>query len=86
MRLGESIEKDMIAVRIGPDWRLVAVASPIYFAAHPRPKHPKDLVGHNCMNMRQSTGGGLYPWEFAKAGRSCESGLTDNLHSTRPTP
>jgi DNA-binding transcriptional LysR family regulator len=68
VRLGESVEKDMIAVRIGPDWRMVAVASPGYFAAHPKPGHPKDLVRHNCINMRQTTAGGLYAWEFAKDG------------------
>jgi DNA-binding transcriptional LysR family regulator len=69
IRLGESVQKDMIAVRIGPDWRLVAVASPSYFSAHPVPKHPQDLIGHNCINMRQATAGGLYAWEFAKGGQ-----------------
>jgi DNA-binding transcriptional LysR family regulator len=69
IRLGESVEKDMIAVRIGPGWRLVAVASPGYLAAHPRPEHPKDLVRHNCIKMRQSTAGGLYAWEFGKDGQ-----------------
>ncbi len=69
IRLGESVQKDMIAVRIGPDWRLVAVASPAYFSAHPVPKHPQDLIGHNCINMRQATAGGLYAWEFAKGGQ-----------------
>jgi DNA-binding transcriptional LysR family regulator len=69
VRLGESIDRDMIAVRIGPDWRLVAVASPEYFLRHPAPKTPQDLVGHVCINMRQTTVGGLYAWEFAKDGR-----------------
>lgn len=69
VRLGESIEKDMIAVRIGPDWRLVAVASPSYFAEHPAPQHPQDLIRHNCINMRQATAGGLYAWDFAKHGQ-----------------
>jgi len=69
VRLGESLDKDMIAVRIGPDWRLVAVASPDYFARHPEPQTPQDLVGHNCMNHRQSRPGGLYAWEFAKGNR-----------------
>jgi DNA-binding transcriptional LysR family regulator len=69
IRLGESVEKDMIAVRIGPGWRLVAVASPEYFATHTKPEHPKDLVRHNCINMRQSTAGGLYAWEFGKDGQ-----------------
>lgn len=66
VRLGESVEKDMIAVRIGPDWRLVAVASPEYFAARGKPAHPQELVGHSCINMRHETSGGLYAWEFEK--------------------
>lgn len=69
VRLGESIEKDMIAVRIGPDWRMLVVASPAYLADKTMPQHPQDLVGHNCINMRQATGGGLYAWEFEKDGQ-----------------
>ncbi|ESY09360.1 LysR family transcriptional regulator [Mesorhizobium sp. C386A] len=69
VRLGESIDRDMIAVRIGPDWRLVAVASPDYFSRHPVPSAPQDLVDHDCINMRQATFGGLYAWEFARDGR-----------------
>lgn len=69
IRLGESIEKDMVAVRIGADWRQVAVASPRYLAEHPAPRHPHDLIGHNCINMRHETAGGLYAWEFAKGGQ-----------------
>ncbi|SJM45480.1 Transcriptional regulator, LysR family [Brevundimonas diminuta 3F5N] len=70
VRLGESVEKDMIAVRIGSDWRLVAVASPDYLAAHGRPTHPQDLIRHRCINMRQETSGGLYAWEFEKDGQA----------------
>jgi DNA-binding transcriptional LysR family regulator len=69
VRLGESVDKDMIAVRIGPDWRLVAVASPDYFTHHPPPDHPEQLVSHNCINQRQISSGGLYVWEFEKGGR-----------------
>lgn len=69
VRLGESLDKDMIAVRIGPDWRQVAVGSPAYFAKHPAPAVPQDLVRHNCINMRHDTAGGLYAWEFEKDGR-----------------
>lgn len=69
VRLGESVEKDMIAVRIGPDWRMVAVAAPAYFAEHGLPQHPQDLLQHNCINMRQETRGGLYSWEFEKDGQ-----------------
>ena len=69
VRLGESLDKDMVAVRIGPDWRLVAVASPDYLAARPAPQVPQDLVGHDCINHRQARSGGLYAWEFEKDGR-----------------
>lgn len=69
VRLGESVDKDMIAVRIGPDWRLRAVASPEYFAKHDIPIMPQDLVRHVCINMRQATWGGFYSWEFEKDGR-----------------
>jgi DNA-binding transcriptional LysR family regulator len=66
VRLGESLDKDMIAVRIGPDWRLVAVASPDYFAKRAAPETPRDLVAHDCINHRQARAGGLYAWEFEK--------------------
>ncbi|MGF7054447.1 DNA-binding transcriptional LysR family regulator [Bosea sp. OAE752] len=69
VRLGESVEKDMIAVRIGPDWRLVAVASPAYLDMHGVPQHPQNLVRHVCINMRHETAGGLYAWEFEKDGQ-----------------
>ncbi|KQR77621.1 LysR family transcriptional regulator [Rhizobium sp. Leaf341] len=69
VRLGESVDKDMIAVRIGPDWRLRAVASPEYLARHGIPKTPQDLVSHVCINTRQATWGGFYAWEFEKDGR-----------------
>lgn len=68
IRLGESVEQDMIAVKIGPDWRLVAVASPNYLARRGVPRHPKELVAHSCINTRQVTAGGLYAWEFEKDG------------------
>jgi DNA-binding transcriptional LysR family regulator len=70
VRLGESVEKDMIAVRIGPDWRLVAVASPQYLATRDAPMHPDELVSHACINMRHETAGGLYAWEFEKDGQA----------------
>ncbi len=69
VRLGESVEKDMIAVRIGPDWRLVAVASPEYLTQYGMPEHPQDLVRHRCIKMRHESAGGLYAWEFEKDGQ-----------------
>ncbi|MHA7847526.1 LysR family transcriptional regulator [Serratia sp. D1N4] len=68
VRLGDTIDKDMIAVPIGPPLRMAAVASPDYFTHHPQPQTPKDLVHHNCINMRMTTSGGLYIWEFEHQG------------------
>ena len=68
VRLGEQVAKDMIAVRIGPDLRMMAVASPAYFATRPPPETPQDLTGHACINLRLPTYGGLYAWEFEKDG------------------
>lgn len=64
VRLGDTIDKDMIAVPIGPKLRMAAVASPAYFANNPPPKTPRELVAHRCINMRFPTHGGLYVWEF----------------------
>jgi DNA-binding transcriptional LysR family regulator len=69
VRLGESIDKDMIAMPIGPPLRMAAVASPAYFAANPPPKKPQDLLAHRCINLRLPTLGGLYVWEFERRGR-----------------
>jgi DNA-binding transcriptional LysR family regulator len=66
VRLGDSVEKDMIAVRISPDARLVAVATPAYFASNPPPLHPGDLTAHRCVNLRLVTARALYAWEFQK--------------------
>jgi DNA-binding transcriptional LysR family regulator len=69
VRLGGTIDKDMIAVPIGPKLRMAAVAAPAYFARHPAPKTPEDLTKHSCINMRFPTHGGLYVWEFERRGK-----------------
>jgi DNA-binding transcriptional LysR family regulator len=69
VRSGEQAAKDMIAVRIGPDMRMVVVGAPSYFAKRSPPKKPQDLTDHNCINLRLPTHGGLYAWEFEKGGR-----------------
>jgi DNA-binding transcriptional LysR family regulator len=69
VRLGDKVAKDMIAVRISPDLRWVVVGSPSYFARHPRPETPQDLLGHNCINIRFPTHGELFAWDFEKEGR-----------------
>lgn len=70
VRLGESIDKDMIAVPIGPPLRMAAAASPAYFASRPVPTVPAELTAHRCINMRFPTRGGLYAWEFERRGRA----------------
>ncbi|MBL4928476.1 LysR family transcriptional regulator [Fuscibacter oryzae] len=70
VRLGESVEKDMIAVRIGPDLRMLVVGSPDYLARNGRPEVPDDLTHHTCINLRLPTLGGLYAWELGKDGRN----------------
>jgi DNA-binding transcriptional LysR family regulator len=69
VRLGEQVAKDMIAVRIGPDTRMAVVGAPSYFAKRSAPKTPQELIGHNCVNLRVPTRGGLYAWEFEKGKR-----------------
>lgn len=69
VRLGKTIDKDMIAVPIGPPMRLAVVASPGYFAAHPIPRTPKDLTAHQCINQRMQSSGGLYVWDFEHRGQ-----------------
>ena len=69
VRSGEQVAKDMIAVRIGPDLRMAVVGAPSYFKTRPEPVRPQDLIGHNCINLRLPTHGGLYAWEFEKGSR-----------------
>src|SRR5213596_263493 len=69
VRAGEQVAKDMIAVRIGPDMRTAVVGAPSYFKNRSEPKKPQDLIGHNCINLRLPTHGGLYAWEFEKGAR-----------------
>ena len=69
VRLGEEVAGDMIAVRIGPDWRMAVVAAPAYFERCGTPKSPHDLTQHNCINLRLETYGGFYAWEFERDGR-----------------
>ena len=69
VRLGEQLAKDMIAVRIAPDFRMVVVGAPSYFKRRDRPKRPQDLTQHACINIRLPTHGGIYAWEFEKRGR-----------------
>jgi DNA-binding transcriptional LysR family regulator len=68
VRLGDQVEKDMIAVRIGQDLRMAVVGTPDYFARRGKPRTPHDLQQHSCINLRLPTHGNLQIWEFEKNG------------------
>jgi DNA-binding transcriptional LysR family regulator len=72
VRDSDRVTKGMIAVRIGPDLRMIVVGAPAYFAKRSKPRQPGDLTAHNCVNLRLPTYGGLYAWEFAKGGKALE--------------
>lgn len=69
IRLGEALSNDMIAVRIGPDWRLIVVGAPAYFQRHPMPATPYEIAGLPCVNLRHRPAGSIYAWEFEKDGK-----------------
>lgn len=68
IRIGEMVEREMIAVRVGPDWRMAVVGSPAYFADRPAPRHPRELQTHDCINYRRRSRGTVYRWEFTEDG------------------
>ena len=79
VRFGDDVEKDMIAVRLGPPMRHVVVATPDYWARHGRPEHPRDLRDHDCVSYHQISGGTIAPWEFERKGRTLRQRVTGQL-------
>jgi DNA-binding transcriptional LysR family regulator len=71
IRLGHSLDREMIAVRVSPDQRLVVVGSPSYFAQHGKPAHPRDLQDHECIGLRMSSGA-VARWRFVDNGKDLE--------------
>ena len=69
IQFGEFIQQDMMAVRVSPDHRPAIVGSPEYFQSHPKPKSPRDLLRHRCINFRHGSAG-VYRWEFDKGKQS----------------
>lgn len=69
VRMGERVARDMIAVRIGPELRMAAVATPAYFKERGKPETPQDLAAHSCINLRLATLDNVYAWEFEKGDR-----------------
>ena len=79
IRIGERIEKDMIAVRLLDKFRIMAVASPAYLARHPAPATLEDLHAHNCVRLRWDWDGSIQPWVFENASRRLEVSVSGSL-------
>lgn len=86
VRLGDQVAKDMIAVRIGADFRMVVVGAPAYFAKRGLPATPHELTVHDCINLRLPTYGGLYAWEFEKDGHQLNVRVDGQLTFNSSTP
>lgn len=84
VRLGEVIERDMIAVPVSGDIRLVVVGAPAYFARHAKPKHPRDLAHHECIAWHATPGAPLYRWEFTEKGRNFSVAVPARVIATDP--
>jgi DNA-binding transcriptional LysR family regulator len=84
IRMGEYVERDMVAVRLTPDFRSVVVGSPGYFSTRGRPSSPKELTSHECIRYRFPTARSVYRWEFVKGKRTYSveppGGVTVNDH------
>lgn len=68
IQLGELIDRDMVAVPVTGDIRMTVVGAPAYFARHPKPRHPRDLVEHECINWHPTADAPPYRWEFTEPG------------------
>jgi DNA-binding transcriptional LysR family regulator len=79
IRFGESIHRDMVAVPIGGPVAVAVVASPEYLQRVPAPRHPDDLVRHNCIRFRFAATGAIYKWEFEVDGQLVDYDIAGNL-------
>src|SRR3982751_851449 len=79
VRMGESVQKDMIAIPLGRTVTVAVVGSPDYFKRHPVPRHPRELVNHNCIRFRFSGSGAVYKWEFTVDDRVVEYEIGGSL-------
>ncbi|HSV36062.1 MAG TPA: LysR family transcriptional regulator [Ramlibacter sp.] len=82
VRMGESVQRDMVAVPLGGPVTVAVVASPEYLRRFPAPRHPDDLVRHNCIRLRFGGSGMIYKWEFQLGDRLVEYEVKGNLTIT----
>lgn len=73
IRLGEMVQREMVAVPVSREMRMVVVGSPAYFASRKKPRHPRELPEHDCINYRRRKLGVVYRWEFTEHGRTSRS-------------
>jgi DNA-binding transcriptional LysR family regulator len=78
VRLGETLDQEMIAIDISGPQRMAVVGSPDYFSQHPKPKHPRDLLEHDCIGHRRASGA-LYHWEFDENGKDFEIAVPSRI-------
>jgi DNA-binding transcriptional LysR family regulator len=78
IQFGEYIAQDMVAVRVSPDLRPAIVGAPVYFASHPKPTSPRDVLDHQCIRFRHR-GESVYKWEFDKGDESLAIAVNGTL-------
>jgi DNA-binding transcriptional LysR family regulator len=82
VRFGESLQRDVVAIPLGGPVTVAVVASPEYLQRIPAPRHPDELVRHNCVRFRFAASGAIYKWEFQVSGRRVEYEVKGNLTIT----
>lgn len=84
IRLGEKLERDMIALKVGPEMRMAVVATPAYLARAEPIQVPMDLTRHRCINYRMTGAGTIYAWEFERDGHALEVHVPGPLAFNEP--
>ncbi len=79
IRIGEMVEREMAGVRVSGEMRMAVVGNPAYFATHKKPKHPRDLHAHDCINYRRRSLGIVYRWEFTENGKDLEIAVNGRM-------
>jgi len=83
IRLGERVEKDMVAVEVGGRQRLVVVATPGYFTKYGKPRQPRDLLAHRCV-VNLMPNGTTYRWELEREGTELELAVRGPVTTNAP--
>jgi DNA-binding transcriptional LysR family regulator len=84
IRLGDTIDQDMVAVALTPAFRTAVVGAPAYFADRAVPVDPRDLADHACIGCRSGPGGSLYRWRFAKGDQALTVDVSGPLVTDDP--